>query len=40
MAAPSFTYAELALPLAALLGIGVVTGAIGLWRARDLVVAR
>ncbi|HET7645160.1 MAG TPA: ABC transporter permease [Candidatus Limnocylindria bacterium] len=40
MSAPSFTYADLALPLAALLGIGIVTGAIGLWRARGLVVAR
>ena len=40
MAAPSFTYGDLALPLAALLGIGVATGAIGLWRARGLVVAR
>jgi ABC-2 type transport system permease protein len=40
MAAPSFTYTDLALPLAALLGIGLVTGAIGLWRARGLVVSR
>jgi ABC-2 type transport system permease protein len=40
MAAPSFTLVDLALPIAALLGIGVVSGAIGLLRARDLVVAR
>jgi len=40
MATTSFTYADLALPLAALLAIGLVTGAIGLWRARGLVVSR
>jgi ABC-2 type transport system permease protein len=40
LAAPSATLSDLALPLAALLAIGVITGAIGLFRARDIVVAR
>ncbi|MGH2446406.1 MAG: hypothetical protein ACRDGD_10260, partial [Candidatus Limnocylindria bacterium] len=40
MAAPSFSLVDLALPLGALLAFGVVTGGIGLVRARQLVVAR
>ena len=40
MAAPSFTIADLAAPMAALLAFGVVTGAIGLVRATGIVAAR
>lgn len=40
MAVPSFTFDRLALPLLALLGIGLLTGTIGLLRARSLVVSR
>ncbi len=40
MAAPSFTLADIALPAGVLLAMGLVTGAIGLVRARGLVVAR
>jgi ABC-2 type transport system permease protein len=40
IAAPSSGLADIAVQLAALLGIGLVTGAIGLVRARQLVVAR
>lgn len=40
LAAPSATVADIALPVAALFGIGLVTGAIGLVRARGLVVSR
>lgn len=40
LAAPSATVADVAVPVAALFGIGLVTGAIGLVRARGLVVGR
>ena len=40
VAAEGYQLPDLALPIAALLGIGVVTGAIGLLNARRLVVAR
>ena len=40
MAVPSFTLDRLLLPLLMLLGIGVVTGTIGLLRARTLVLSR
>lgn len=40
MAAPTFTLADLVLPVAVLLAMGLVTGAVGLVRARSLVVAR
>jgi ABC-2 type transport system permease protein len=40
MAAPSFTLPDVALPAGVLLAMGLVTGAIGLVRARGLVVAR
>ena len=40
MAVPSFSLDRLALPLLALFGIGLVTGAVGLFRARSLVAQR
>jgi ABC-2 type transport system permease protein len=40
LAAPSATVADVAVPVAALFGIGLVTGGIGLYRARGLVVRR
>ena len=40
LAAPSATVADVARPVAALFGIGLVTGAIGLVRARGLVMSR
>ena len=40
LAAPSATVADIAVPVAALFGIGLVTGGIGLVRARGLVVRR
>ena len=40
LAAPSAVLADIALPAAALFGMGLVTGAVGLVRARGLVVSR
>ena len=40
LAAPSATLADLALPLAALMAFAVITGGIGLARARGLVAAK
>ena len=40
MVVPSFSLDRLALPLLALFGIGLVTGAVGLFRARSLVAQR
>jgi ABC-2 type transport system permease protein len=40
LAAPSTTLADVALPILVLLAMGILTGAIGLVRARQLVVAR
>lgn len=40
LSAPSATIADIGVPLLALFGIGIVSGAIGLWRAGSLVVRR